>query len=221
MGDLKGGRIYTGRTGREFVGGPDGARFEWSSSSSRYPPDAQSEAGFFAPDNATLEVTPLIELTTEQASWARGPQLTSSRSLIARIGEKRDAAQTMRVPPCTEGGPLRLVTQWPRRSTSSRASINQIKSRRFAKLARAGFAAFACFVDVQARTTIDRLARTLGKLTASAIRLCAVVPTNYAIRSYCRWRPPSQETDAIRPTVCIGRWRRASLSSARCVRTPL
>ena len=118
-------------------------------------PMRNPKLGFFAPDNATQEVTPHSELTTEQASWARAPQLTSSRSLIARIGEKRDAAPTMRVPPCTEGGPLRLVTQWPRRSTSSRASINQIKSRRFAKLARAGFAAFACFVGSSGGTTVS------------------------------------------------------------------
>ena len=47
------------------------------------------------------------------------------------------------------------------------------------------------------------------------------VPTDYAIRTYCRWRPPSQVADAIRPTVCVGRWSGVSLSSARCVRTPL
>jgi hypothetical protein len=47
------------------------------------------------------------------------------------------------------------------------------------------------------------------------------VATNYAIRTYCRWRPPSQVTDAIRPTACTGRWSGVSLSSARCVRTPL
>jgi hypothetical protein len=44
------------------------------------------------------------------------------------------------------------------------------------------------------------------------------VPTDYANRTYCRWRPTNQVTDAIRQTVCTGPWSGVSLSSARCVR---
>lgn len=52
---------------------------------------------------------------------------------------------------------------WATKRSNQPIAQGGTRIRRFAELARSAFAAFACFIDIEARTTIDRLVDDLKK----------------------------------------------------------